>query len=184
MTDARALLDDLLEILVVPSFTRFGYLARRRLFDWEPAESWSLAGRTVVITGPTSGLGREAAGSLARMGARLVLVGRDADKLQQTTDELHVDVPSAELATVVVDMASLASVRDGADRILATEARIDVVIDNAGAIFPTREETDDGLERTFATMVAGPYAHRRDLLRHHQGRDSRPVSKCDMLDEG
>lgn len=157
MTDPRALLDDLIELLVVPSFTRFGYLARRRLFDWEPAESWSLAGRTVVITGPTSGLGREAAGSLARMGARLVLVGRDADKLQQTTDELHVDVPSAELATVVVDMASLASVRDGADRILATEARIDVVIDNAGAIFPTREETDDGLERTFATMVAGPF---------------------------
>lgn len=157
MTDARALLDDLLEILVVPSFTRFGFLARRRLFDWEPAESWSLAGRTVVLTGPTSGLGREAAGSLARMGARLVLVGRDPDKLQRTADELRAEAPAAALATVIADMAMLASVRDAADHILATEPRIDVVIDNAGAIFPTREETDDGLERTFATMVAGPF---------------------------
>lgn len=157
MTDPRAVLDDLLEILVVPSFTRFGYLARQRLFAWEPAESWSLAGRTVVITGPTSGLGREAAGTLTRMGARLVLVGRDPERLERTAAELHAAVPSAPLATVVGDMASLASVRAATDRILATEPRIDIVIDNAGAIFPTREETPDGLERTLATMVAGPF---------------------------
>lgn len=157
MTDPRTLLDDLLEILIVPSFTRLGYLARRRLFGWEPADSWSLAGRTVVLTGPTSGLGREAAGSLARMGARLVLVGRDADKLQRTADELRAATPSASMSIVVADMASLASVRDATDRILATEPRIDVVIDNAGGIFPTRTETPDGFERTFATMVAGPF---------------------------
>lgn len=157
MTDARTLIDDLLEVLVVPSFTRFGYLARRRIFDWVPAESWSLAGRTVVITGPTSGLGREAAGALARMGARLVLVGRDPSKLQRTADELRAAVPSVELSTVTADMASLASVRAAADQILATEPHIDIVIDNAGAIFPTREETADGLECTFATMVAGPF---------------------------
>ena len=157
MTDPRALLDDILELLVVPSFTRFGYLARQRLFDWEAAESWSMVGRTVVLTGPTSGLGREVAGSFARMGARIVLVGRDPDKLERTADELRGGSPSIALATVVADMASLASVRAAADQILASEPRIDIVVDNAGAIFPTREETPDGLERTFATMVAGPF---------------------------
>ncbi|MDO8284404.1 MAG: SDR family NAD(P)-dependent oxidoreductase, partial [Rhodoferax sp.] len=158
MTDPRALLDDLLELLVVPSFTRFGYLTRQRLFDWEPAESWSLAGRTVVITGPTSGLGRETAGSLARMGARLILLGRDLEKLERTAGELRTDSPpEAGNAIVVADMSSMSSVRIAADRILATEPRSDIVIDNAGAIFPSREETDDGFERTFATMVAGPF---------------------------
>lgn len=177
MTDPRALLDDLLEVLVVPSFTRLGYLARRRLFDWEPTDSWSLAGRTVVLTGPTSGLGREAAGSLARMGARLVLVGRDADRLQRTADELQSEARSPALAMVVADMASLASVRGAADRILATEPRIDVVIDNAGAMFPTREETADGLERTFATMVAGPFVLVARLLpRLLQSDDPRLVA--------
>lgn len=157
MTDARTLLDDLLEILVVPSFSRLGYHVRRRLFDWEPAESWSLGGRTVVITGPTSGLGREAAGSFARMGARLVLVGRDPAKLQRTAGELRADAPSVGLATIVADLSSLASVRAAAAEILASEPRIDVVVDNAGAIFATRDETPDGFERTFATMVAGPF---------------------------
>src|SRR6185436_2969992 len=79
--DTRTLIDDLAEILIVPSFTRFGFDLRRRLFDQPDARSYPMAGRTVVLTGPTSGLGREAAGSLARMGARLVLVGRDAERL-------------------------------------------------------------------------------------------------------
>ena len=167
MTDARTLLDDLLELLVAPSFTRLGYAMRRRLFDWEAAESWSMAGRTVVITGPTSGLGREAAGSFARMGARLVLVGRDADKLGRTAQELRAGsrggsdaAPAASatrIATIVADMSSLDSVRAAAARILEREPRIDVIVDNAGAMFATRDETPEGFERTFATMVLGPF---------------------------
>ena len=68
MVDLRALIDDVLEILVVPSFTRLGFVIRRRLYGWAPAESADLTGRTVVITGPTSGLGREAAGAFAADG--------------------------------------------------------------------------------------------------------------------
>jgi dehydrogenase/reductase SDR family member 12 len=158
VTDLRAILDDLLEVLVVPSFTSMGYAVRRRLFDWEPPDAWTLAGRTVVITGPTSGLGRSAAGSLARMGARLVLVGRDAGRLERTRDELIVETPGAPIATVVADMASLPSVRAAAAEILEREPRIDVFIDNAGAMYATREETPAGFERTFATMVLGPFA--------------------------
>jgi dehydrogenase/reductase SDR family protein 12 len=155
--DLRALLDDLAEILVVPSFTRTGYALRRRLFDWEDPASWSLAGRTVVITGPTSGLGRAAADGLAAMGARLVLVGRDEGRLAQTRDELVATHEGLETALVVADMSSLASVRAAAERILATEPRIDIVVDNAGAMFAERDETPEGFERTFAVMVLGPF---------------------------
>jgi dehydrogenase/reductase SDR family member 12 len=155
--DPRTLIDDLAEVLVAPSFTRFGFELRRRLFDQPDVESYPMTGRVVVLTGPTSGLGREAAGSLARMGAGLVLVGRDAARLERTRAELIAATPSLQAITVVADMASLASVRAAADEILERAPRVDVVVDNAGTMLPTREVTDEGFERTFATMVLGPF---------------------------
>src|SRR5689334_21591207 len=116
--DARTLLDDLAEALVVPSFTRVGFGLRRRLYGWPDAESYPMTGRTVVLTGPTSGLGHEAAGSLARMGADLVLVGRDAARLERTRAELVAATPRLTAVTVVADMASLGSVRAAAHEIL------------------------------------------------------------------
>ena len=152
-----ALADDLLEALVVPSFTRTGYAVRRCLFDWDDPGAWSMAGRTVVLTGPTSGLGREAARSFARMEARLVLVGRDEARLARTRAEIVAESGNEAITTVVADMSSLTSVRAAADRILEAAPRIDVLVDNAGAMFPTREVTPEGFERTFATMVLGPF---------------------------
>jgi len=149
--------DDLAEALVVPSFTRIGFSLRRRLFDWQDAESSPMAGRTVVLTGPTSGLGRAAAASFARMGARLVLVGRDTGRLERTRAELVAETPDLAATTVVADMASLASVRAAAAQILDREPRLDVIVDNAGAMFEVREATPEGFERTFATMVLGPF---------------------------
>jgi dehydrogenase/reductase SDR family protein 12 len=157
MKDPRALVDDLAEVLVVPSFTRLGFSLRRRLFAWEAAESFSMAGRTVVLTGPTSGLGRAAAGSFARMGARLVLVGRDAGRLERTRSELLAGTPDLAATTIVADMASLSSVRAAAAEILAREPRLDVIVDNAGTMLESREVTPEGFERTFATMVLGPF---------------------------
>ena len=162
--DPRDLVDDLLELLVVPSFTRTGYRVRRRLHGWTDPTAWSMAGRTVVITGPTSGLGREAAASLAAMGARLVLVGRDPAKLARTADDLRGTNPGLATSVVVADMSSLGSVRAASARILADEPRIDVLVDNAGAMFPERAETEDGFERSFATMVLGPFVLTARLL--------------------
>ena len=177
MTTLPSLLDSLAEILVLPSFTRVGFSLRSKLFAWEPAESFAMGGRTVVLTGPTSGLGRAAAGSFARMGARLVLVGRDAGRLARTRDELLAESPGTAITTVVADMASLASVRAAAAEILELEPRIDVIVDNAGTIVETREVTDEGFERTFATMVLGPFVLISHLLpRLAESEDPRIVA--------
>ena len=157
LMNARSLIDDLAEMLVVPSFTRMGFSLRRRLFAWPGAESYSMTGRTVVLTGPTSGLGRAAAGAFARMGADLVLLGRDADRLERTLAELLAETPGLNPTTVVADMASLASVRAAAAEVLERVPRIDVIVDNAGAMVPAREITTEGFERTFAIMVLGPF---------------------------
>ena len=156
--EPAAIVDDLLEISVVGSFSRIGHAARRRLFGWSEPRTDALAGRTVLLTGATSGLGREAVGQLAALGARVVLAGRDPAKLAAVQADLRREHQADRFPTLVVDMASLASVRAAVERVLATEHRLDVVIDNAGAIFPTRQTTSDGVEATLATMVVGPFA--------------------------
>jgi len=153
----QQLLDDALEIAVVPSFSSIGYSVRRRLFGWTPPPADVLRGKTVLITGPTSGLGRAATDALAGLGARIVLVGRDRDRLTAVRDDLIRTHGADRFPTVVADMASLTSVRQAVTRVLSTEPRLDVVIDNAGAIFPERLESPDGFEMTFATMVLGPF---------------------------
>jgi NAD(P)-dependent dehydrogenase (short-subunit alcohol dehydrogenase family) len=153
----RELVDDLLEISVIGSFSRPGYRARSALFEWSRPAPDALAGRTVLITGPTSGLGRAAAESLADLGARLILVGRSEDRLRAVRDALIERTGEDRYRLVVADMSVLADVRAAVERITAREARLDVLVDNAGAIYDRRHVTEDGLEATFATMVAGPF---------------------------
>jgi dehydrogenase/reductase SDR family member 12 len=162
--DPAAVVDDLLEITVIGSFSRIGNAVRRRLFGWTTPQPGALAGRTVLLTGVTSGLGREAANELAALGARLILAGRDEAKVQAVRDELARAHGEDRFPTVIVDMASRASVRGAVERVLATEPRLDVIIDNAGAIFPTRQVTADGIEATLATMVVGPFVLIAGLL--------------------
>ena len=158
------LVDDLLELAIVPSFSRLGPAIRRRLFAWSDPTPGTLTGRTVVVTGPTSGLGRETAYRLAELGARIVLVGRDPAKVQALGDDLRRVHGEDRFPAVVADLSSLESVRDAVARIRADESRIDVLIDNAGAMTTTRTTTPDGLETTFATMVVGPFALVAGLL--------------------
>ena len=133
---ARELVDAALEITVIPSFTRIGPAIRSRLYDWTPPAHAALAGRTALVTGPTSGLGLETARGLASLGGRVVLVGRSPDRLQALADELGQQRGADRFPIVVADMSSLASVRAAVARIVATEPRIDILIDNAGAIYP------------------------------------------------
>ena len=79
--DLPSLVDDALEVTVVGSFSRVGFVLRRLLFGWAPAADGALVGRTALVTGPTSGLGRAATDALASLGARVILVGRSAERL-------------------------------------------------------------------------------------------------------
>jgi retinol dehydrogenase 12 len=107
--------------------------------------------KVVVITGATSGLGRLAAEKLARMGARLVLVARDRRRGKQTLAQLAACAPGLAHRVHYGDLSRLAEVRRVGAEIAAAEPKIDVLINNAGAIFGRRQLTEDGLERTFAT---------------------------------
>ena len=162
--DPRALIDAGLEISVVGSFTRIGPAVRRRLFGWSSPPAGAMAGRTVLVTGPTSGLGRAATDALADLGARVVLVGRSEERLALLRDELVGVHGEDRFPVVVADMGSLASVRAAVAQILATESRLDVLIDNAGALYPERIEGPDGIEATLAVLVVGPFVLVAGLL--------------------
>ena len=162
--DLPSLVDDALEVTVVGSFSRVGFVLRRLLFGWAPPADGALRGRTALVTGPTSGLGRAATDALASMGARVILVGRSAERLTAVRDALVATHGEDRFPIVVADMGSLASVRAAIDRIIETEPRLDVLVDNAGAIFPERSESPDGIEATLGVLVVGPFVLVSGLL--------------------
>jgi NAD(P)-dependent dehydrogenase (short-subunit alcohol dehydrogenase family) len=108
-----------------------------------------MQGKTVVITGATSGIGEVAAIRLAEQGARIVFVARDGKRADATLAKLRRANGAADHAAHLADLSLLAAQKRVASEI-AAEARIDVLINNAGALFNRRIETADGLEMTFA----------------------------------
>ncbi len=109
-----------------------------------------MTGKTVVITGATSGLGSVAAGRMAELGAKLILVARDRAKAEAMAIQLRDKHPGLDADIHIADLFSLGQVRRLAADLLKAAPRIDVLINNAGAIFAKRETTVDGMERTFA----------------------------------
>jgi NAD(P)-dependent dehydrogenase (short-subunit alcohol dehydrogenase family) len=110
-----------------------------------------MRGKTVVITGATSGIGQVAAEKLATMGARLVLVARDRARGEAEMARLRPISSEVNHAIHYADLSRVAEVKRVASEIAAVEPRIDVLINNAGALFGSRQVTTDGLELTFAT---------------------------------
>jgi len=110
-----------------------------------------MKGKVVVITGGTSGIGQVAAEKLAGMGARIVLVARDKSRAATTIARLRQISPGTNHTVYFADLSSINAVRRVGLEIAAAEPRIDVLINNAGAMFYDRQVTVDGLERTFAT---------------------------------
>jgi len=109
-----------------------------------------MRGKTVVITGGTSGIGEVAAVVLAKMGARIVLVARDKIRADATLARLRDNAPGIAHSVYFADLLRLAEMKRIAAQIADDEPRIDVLINNAGALFGTRRLTEDGLECTFA----------------------------------
>lgn len=156
MTPIREFVDDVADALILPSFTTLGYRARQRAFAWEELRSDALQGRTVLVTGATSGLGEVVATRCARLGARVILLARDATKAERTRQRIAAETGNDDLGVFLADLSDLCAVRETAEAIKASEPRLDVLIHNAGALLTERRETREGYESTFATMVLAP----------------------------
>jgi NAD(P)-dependent dehydrogenase (short-subunit alcohol dehydrogenase family) len=109
-----------------------------------------MQGKVCVITGATSGIGLVAAEQLAAMGARLVLVGRDKARGEAAMARIKRRTAGAEIRIHYADLSRLVEMSRLGSEIAAVEPRIDVLLNNAGAMFAARRVTEDGLERTFA----------------------------------
>jgi daunorubicin C-13 ketoreductase len=106
---------------------------------------------TVVLTGATRGIGAAAAVELARRGAEVVLVGRDPERVRETAAAARaVSDGALPVHEHVADLASMAEVRRLGAELLESHPRIDVLANNAGAVFTSRHVTPDGFEQTFA----------------------------------
>lgn len=109
-----------------------------------------MKGKTVVITGGTSGIGEIAAERLAQMGARIVLIARSKSRGKVALARLHEKVPDLAHTVHYADLTRVSEMKRIAAEIASREPRIDVLINNAGAMFANRRLTEDGFERTFA----------------------------------
>ena len=142
-------------------FTRFGYQRGRRC--WSPM-STSLAGKHIVLTGANSGLGLSTARALLEAGAKLTVVIRDPNKLDTMQAELTGETGRAADSVELCDMSLLSDVDALCDRLLAKGESIDVLINNAGALFNDYAETREGIERSAALLLLAPWRMTERLL--------------------
>jgi len=112
---------------------------------------------TILITGASDGLGKEAARKLAAQGARLILHGRSEAKLQAAVDEILNEFPDARIDTILAYLSSLAQVRAMAAELNERFERLDVLVNNAGVLPLRRQVSADGFELTFAVNYLAPF---------------------------
>jgi dehydrogenase/reductase SDR family member 12 len=155
-------LDRVLDATVVPGYTTVGYRLRRHA--WRGMELERMDGRIALVTGATSGLGLATAIGLARLGAGVRLVVRDAERGEQARAQIVEHASGADVEVTPCDLSDLGDVRRFAAAFSAGESRLDVLIHNAGVLPAQRIVTADGLELTFATNVLGPFLLTKLLL--------------------
>jgi NAD(P)-dependent dehydrogenase (short-subunit alcohol dehydrogenase family) len=110
----------------------------------------SMAGRRILVTGATDGIGLQAAVELARQGARLHLVGRNPAKLAAAAEKVAAASGGGSPATYIADLSSQAAIRHLAEEVATNAPELDVLLNNAGGIFLERRLSADGIEMTFA----------------------------------
>ena len=146
-----------LDAAVVPGFSKIGYRVRQLIGNWQAISDFDLRGKTVVITGPTSGLGEQVGRQLAATGANLVLVARNEEKCARVIDEIAPLCTGNKPFFVQAEMGDLESVRSACAAIQQQFTHLDVLIHNAGALLNTREISPQGIEQTLASHVVGPF---------------------------
>ncbi len=143
--------------LVLPGlwrFTRLGYRASRK--RWKAVSAY-LGDRRALVTGATSGLGKAAAHQLAALGASVTVVARDKAKATALVEELQEQTGNERISYEVADLSVIAEVHALCDRLLSAGTPIDILINNAGALFNPRQQTAEGFEKSFALLLLSPY---------------------------
>ncbi len=156
---AVSAIDRALDWAVVPGFTSVGYGLRR--LGWSKPPAGAMEGRTVLVTGVTSGIGEAAVERLARLGARVHMVARTleggAAARSRVAARLGASEARARLELEICDISDLRSVRCLASQVRARSPELHGVLHNAGVLPAARERTGQGHERAFATNVLGPF---------------------------
>jgi NAD(P)-dependent dehydrogenase (short-subunit alcohol dehydrogenase family) len=150
-------LDYLADHAIVPGmlmFSRFGFDLSRRFWT-EPGGT--LYGRKVVLTGGTSGIGKAAAFMLAEKKAFLTIIARNRDKARQVQQEIKEKTGNPHVDYLLADLGLMHDIKQVAEQLQDTKKSIDILINNAGALFNERKDTSEGFEQTFATDLLGVF---------------------------
>ncbi len=123
-----------------------------------------LKGKICVVTGSNSGIGKETALSLAKMGAHVVMVVRSQERGEKARLEIVKQTGNTSIDLMICDLSSMSSIRHFAEEFKKKYDRLDVLINNAGASFSKREVTTEGFERNFAVNYLGPFLLTHELL--------------------
>jgi NAD(P)-dependent dehydrogenase (short-subunit alcohol dehydrogenase family) len=146
--------DRLLDWTIAPGFTKIGYAIRSRSFDPLP----DATGRTIVVTGASTGLGLATSKMCARAGASVVMISRDPARGEEALEKVKQEASEgAAIDFEACDLADLASVRKLGRSLAKRLDRIDALVLNAGVLLQQRDLSADGVERAWATNVVGPY---------------------------
>lgn len=130
----------------------------------EVLEGKDLSGKTVLITGGSSGLGQETARAMAAKGAHIVITARNPEQMDEAVARIRADVPDAKLDTLVCDLASLGSIKAASAEANERFDKIDILVNNAGIMACPKMQTADGFEMQFGTNHLGHFALTKHLM--------------------
>jgi dehydrogenase/reductase SDR family member 12 len=150
-----SLLDTILDRTVVAGYSRVGYRLRRGA--WSPADLQPMDGKVVLVTGASSGLGLAAAEGFARLGAAVRLLVRSEQRGERARAEIVTRSGNNDVQVDLCDLSDLQAVRRFAERFSQEMSRLDVLVNNAGAMVGERTLSVDGIELILATNVLGPF---------------------------
>lgn len=138
----------------LPRFTRLGF--NRASGQFNPMSA-SVRGKHIVVTGASAGLGYTVAQQLANRGARLTLVMRNPEKARRTVETLQAETGNEDISFEIADLSLMADVDKLVARLVKRRRAIDVLINNAGALFNPRGLTAEGLEQSYALLLLSPW---------------------------